>query len=134
MIILPIFNSTPSLSPRLDTGCLGKYYLEGIGIYSICSSKTVALCFLGVLSFRAPPVWIISFDSHNTGKWTENSRKGDPAECTRAGSWKEWDCQGRHRPCSLHLQGGWANSLSVHQESHKSENKIIIKETPGQGF
>ena len=32
---------------------------------------------------------MFSFDSHNTGKWTENSGKGDPAECTRAGSWKD---------------------------------------------
>lgn len=32
---------------------------------------------------------IISFDSHNTAKWTENSSKGEPAEWTGAGSWKD---------------------------------------------
>ena len=123
MIILPIFNSTPSLSPRLDTGCLGRCYLEGIGIYSICSSKTVALCFLGVLSFRAPPVWIISFDSHNTGKWTENSRKGDLAKCTRAGSWKDSGTvkEDTHPAHFISKEAGLTACL-VHQESHKSEN------------
>lgn len=44
---------------------------------------------------------IISFGPCNAAKWTENSTKGDPAECTGVSSLRDKGCQERHRPCSL---------------------------------